>query len=90
MPLPSGRNSALGIPQSLASRTRGTTDAVYEDKITDPGARNPTPLLTRVSNLSLSYSEPIEWELSYYIQGCCKDWRVISVKHQSLAATPFS
>lgn len=90
MPLPSGRKSALGIPRSLASQTRGTTDAVYGDKITDPRARNPTPLLAQVSNLPLSHSESIEWELSYCAQGCCKDWRVISVNHQSPAASPFS
>lgn len=90
MPLPSGRKSALGIPQSLASQTRGTTDAVYRDKITDPRSRNPTPLLARVSNLPLSHSESIEWGLSYCVHGCCKDWRVISVKHQSPAASPFS
>lgn len=81
--------SQLWAFQSLASQTRGTTDAVYRDK-TDPRSRNPTPSLAGSPICLLSHSESIEWGLSYCVHGCCKNWRVISVKHQSPVASPFS
>lgn len=80
MPLPSGRSQLWAFP-SLASRpgvplmlSIGTRSL-----IPDLG----TQLLFSLGSPICLFLTPesIEWGLSYCVHGCCKNWRVISVKH---------